>query len=461
MDESVPVVGGSVGALVTADALRAAGRPVRLYLPKRAVGSGFLPVTAGGRSLELGPRIVELAYDEPVGVAPDLADYEPGPHGHRPYLALIEQFVRELAGDDLVPVRRPELVVDGRRTDDFLMGGDLATLPVLAPGDVDVIAEEAAECVAREGDAGLLAPEREAELWEVSFAEASRRNHGDRFHDRFIDAVAGKILEGGAGSVVAALRRKIWLPLFHPRTVHDACTGRLTYRPDRPMHTVVGGGMGAIVARLLARVRAASLVEVVEVDRLGSLRRDGDGLVLKFDGGPTVGVTGAVIGTSAEEAFAAAGVDYRPARVPLSIAWLDAAADDVVDPPSALFVTDADIPVFRVSESTADAVPGRVTLTCELDHRADGERLGERAVEAVERLGLVRPGATVEVLRTGTVPAFTIPSFDEQARFVAARAAFDALALSVTLVGGGPAFLADSFNEQVVQGLRAAQLADS
>ena len=62
MADPVVVVGGSVAALVTADAVSAAGPPVELHLPARGVGSGFLPIRHSDRLLELGPRLIELAY---------------------------------------------------------------------------------------------------------------------------------------------------------------------------------------------------------------------------------------------------------------------------------------------------------------------------------------------------------------------------------------------------------------
>ena len=51
------VVGGTVAALSAADALAAAGRPVRLLMPRKGVGGGFLPMARGGVPLELGMRV--------------------------------------------------------------------------------------------------------------------------------------------------------------------------------------------------------------------------------------------------------------------------------------------------------------------------------------------------------------------------------------------------------------------
>ncbi len=432
------VVGGSVAALVAADALARQERPVTLYLPARGVGSGFLAMPVGERRVELGPRLIELAYDDDISDPPPLSDYVPGPHGHRPYLRLVSDLVADLAGDDLCPVRRPELTLGGRRVEDFLLGGNLVTLPdLLTPDDLAVVALQAGQARFREGPAGLLAPEREAELWACTYADASVLNHGLRFHRLFIEPIAGKILEGSSSSVVAALRRRIWLPLFHPATIEDACRGRLTYRPQRPMHTLTGGGMGLLVERLLARLQASPFVTVAQASALSGLPEH------------------AIVGLPPEDVFDG----YHPTRVPLAVAWIDVREDDVLACPSVLLVAGPDVPVYRISENRADRVPGVRTFCVELHHATPEPLLEKAAIEALWALGLVRAGARCRLVRAGIVPAFTVPSQDEVERFTKVRAEFDALELPVQLVGGAAGFLADSFNEQIVQGVLAASQA--
>jgi hypothetical protein len=388
---------------------------------------------------------------------PPLAAYVPGPHGHRPYLSLIDSFVRELAGDDLRAVRRPEIVRDGSRVADFLLGGDLATLPdLLLADDVATIAAEAGTAADRVGAAGLLAPDRESELWDRTFADASVINHGARFHELVIETIAEKILAGGSSSVVAALRRRIWLPLFHPRTIEEACSGALTYRPDRPMHTVEPGGMGTLVQRLLDRIRNSNLVKVIDVPALQSIDGNAGSVTLSYTDGREEVAASAIVGVSPEELFVAAAVGYEPSRVRLAMAWVDVDESAVLESPSVLFVADPDVPVFRISESVADRAPGRRTFTCELHHGLDEPSLGPTAVDALRTLGVLVPSADAHVVRAGAVSAFATPSHDELERFVAARSAFDARELPIDLVGGAAGFLADSFNEQIVQGLLAA-----
>ena len=429
----VVVAGGSIAALVAADALAAAGAGVRLVLPERGVAGGFLPVTVDGRKLELGPRLVELSYDEEIGDPPPLADYRPGPHGHRPYLRLVNDFVRGLGGA-VVDVRPPEIVRRGRRVADFLLLGDLITLPdLLDDTEREAVARETAAAVEREGPAGWLAPDREERLWQETFATASVAHHGPTFDAAFIDAIATKILPGGASSVVAALRRKIWLPLFHPSTLHDAVTGNLRYRPNRPAQTIEPGGMATLVSALLDRIRSAG-VEVTT--------------------GPVPDAD--VLGGSVEDVFAAAAVEVALPRCRCVLAWVDVDEDAAGEPPSSLFVADPANPLYRVSASTAEKVDGRVTLTCELRHDIAVDDAGAAAVGALVDLGLAAAPSRCSVVHVAAVPAFVEPSFEAMAAYDAARRLFDERAGSTVVVGAAAGFAADSFNEQVVQGLAAA-----
>jgi hypothetical protein len=455
--DPVVVVGGSVAALVAADALGRRGDAVELHLPERGIGSGFLPIEAGGRKLELGPRIVELAYDDAVGAAPPLESYRPGPHGHRPFLALVQQFVLDLAGDDLAPIRGPEIVLDGRRGGDVILGGDLSSLAtLLAPDDRVQIASEARHQAADEGPRGLLDPSRQDELWSSTFAEASMRNHGPTFHARVIDAIAGKILPGGSSAVIAALRRKIWLPLFWPETLAAACDGTLAYRPARPMHTIAGGGMGAVVQRLLDRIDASRFVVSRRVARLVAVERAGGGYVLRYDGGAETTARAVVAGCPPEELFGAVGVEYAPDRVRAAIAWLDVDDDHLLDAPSVVFAADESVDAFRVSESTAESAPGRHTFCCELRAGVDPTDLDAAAPPSLVQLGVVADARDATVVRSGVVDAFATPGFANAHAFAAAQSAFEGRNPGVEVVGGALSFAADSFNEQVVQGLRAA-----
>ncbi len=285
-----------------------------------------------GRRLDLGVRLLEIDRED-AGPAPALADYRPGPTAHAPFVRHVADWVGDLVGERLREVDRPAMSLDGRLVDDIYFTVDLDGLARALPAEeARRTAAEAAEAARREGDAGVL--DDRHDLLAASLEEASRANHGDTFHGRFIAPMCAKIHPGGAAAVPAALRRKVWMPLFYPRTLERAAAGAPTgFHPRRPFHTVEPGGMGEVVEALLARIRSAAGARVMTVGRLVRAARAGGGTTaLAFDSGVVRSVRRPVIGVGAEEAFAAVGARYAPERVPMVIAWAEVDEDDLLGP---------------------------------------------------------------------------------------------------------------------------------
>ncbi len=451
------VVGGSVAALVAADAALRRGRPVELLLPRRGVGGGFRPIELGGRRLPIGVRLLEIDRED-AGPPPPLADYRPGPTAHAAFVRRVRDWVVDLVGDRLREVDRPAMALDGRLHDDIYFTVDLAGLRA-ALGE-DAARRTAAEAGAARrsgGDAGVLGDGRD--LLGCSLEEASRLNHGEGFHARFIAPMCAKIHPGGAGIVPAALRRKVWMPLFHPATLERAAEGRDTgYRPHRPFHTVEPGGMGDVVDALLARIRASALAAVTPVATLTSAARVGDAVTeLRFADEVVRRAVHPVVGVGAGELFAAVGAPFAPGRVPMAMAWAEVEEADVLALPSVVHAPDPAIPAFRISPGGPGA-PGRVLLVVELRHDIDPDDVPAAVRASLTGCGVVREGAPVEVVHRLTGPGAPDPSRDAMEAFAASAAALDRAALPAEIVGGAGAFGADSFNEQVIQGLRAEEV---
>jgi hypothetical protein len=462
--EPLVVSGGTYAGLATAWAAAAAGRPVRLLLPERGVGGGFTPLHASGHALELGVRLLELDYgDDPAAEVPPLASYRAGVGGHRPWQPLVRAFLTDLLGDALVEVDRPQVFLDGRWADDFYFTTDLRGLrSALTDSQAHAIAAQV-----RSGDGPGLLRSRAAnwrtggiDVERLTLADASRANHGGVFHELAVESVCAKVLPGGSASVLASLRRKVWMPVFWPSTLADAVRGRrLGFAPDRRFHTVRPGGTGVVVTALLERLEASPLVEVVRVAPLAGAAVVGDGLVrLEYADGSAIESHDLVVAHGPEELFAAAGAEYRPTRVPAVLAWLAIDRPALAHDPSVVTIADPSVPAFRVSG--ADGADGRRILCVELAHDCPAAEAADAARETVAALGLVEASASsrIEVVKTAAVPSFVTPDADNRAGFCAAAAVLRERLAGVTVVGGATAFGADALNEQIVQALHAAEV---
>lgn len=450
MPEPVVIVGGQIAGLVAADALARAGRDVRLVLPARGAGGGFLPMERDGRRLELGVRVLELGYEDDADPAP-LSSYVPGFGGHRAHTRRIAELFGDLVGPErIVDLPAPQVVLDGILRPDVFFTVDLSGLrELLGEARMARVEREAAVALERGGDAGVLA----GDLADLTLQEASLANHGPTLHEALIAPPADKFLAGGATRALAAWRRKVWMPLFWPRTLAEACNGGPRFRPQRRLSTVRDGGPGEVVRALLARVQASDRV-TIETGALRSVHPDG---ALDVEGLGVIRPTRPILACAPKELFPAARIPYEVERARSVIAWVEVAERDLLCDPTLVHVVDPHNPIARVSEGASTPTPGRRLLTVELRHDLDAEGIDAAAVRGLAEAGLVLENARVLPIFRGAMPTFDAPTAHTRATFEAARAAFAALELDVTVVGGASAPGADALNEQVVAGLAAAE----
>jgi hypothetical protein len=480
------VVGGTPAALVCADALGAAGVPVRWLAPEKGVGRGFAPIPRDGRTLQLGVRLLELGYeDDPA--PPPLHAYEPGTSGHRPFARLIRAWTEALCGERLRAIAPPRVVLDGALLDDYLFTVDLTGVPAALPAAERVeIAAQAAAAERELGAAGLLAAdapgtvgppaERGAvratgaaasadPLGDRTLAQASLANHGPAFHARLIEPLAAKFVPGGSETILAAWRRKAWLPLFWPRTVREAFAGEApAFAPRRTFHELEPGGVGGLIEALERRIAGHASVERVPVGALariearsgGSARNGGATVHLAFDGGHAEDAHEPALGVPAAELHTAVGIEAPVERVRTVIAWIEADRDALPDGLDLVHVLDPDNPVARVSSGSTTPQPGRRVLAVELRHDQPEDTAARAAIAGLRAAGLLK-GGDPQPIHQGAMATLPIPSAQTRARLAAATGQLHARELPAHLLGGALEPGADSLNEQIVQGLRTAE----
>ena len=137
------------------------------------------------------------------------------------------------------------------------------------------------------------------------------------------------------------------------------------------------------------------------------------------------------------------------------IAWLD--VDEERPGTDLVHVADPENPVVRVSRGSDQPDPSRHQLTVELRHDVAADAIEGAALHGLRQAGLISESAAAKMIFAGAMPTFDAPTADTRERFAAAQGAFAELELDALVVGGAAGAGADSFNEQVVQGLAAAQ----
>jgi hypothetical protein len=447
------VVGGTWAALVAAERLAAAGEDVRLLLPARGVGGGFAPRRVDGRALELGLRVLELDHEAapPVAEAPPLEHHDAAGDGHLPYLPLIADYLRGLAGEELVTLAPAATAVGGRLVDDLFLTSDPAGIrSALTPAQR---AAAAAEVDPSTAPGALRWPAEQRTL-----AAASRENHGPTVHETLIAPFVDKVVAGGADAVLAAYRRRVWTPVLWPRSVWESCSGApLGYRPQRPQQSV-RGGVGVLVDRVLARIGRDPRIAVEVVGALDSIVAAPAAVRLRFAGGRDLLARRPVLAVPAAELFAAAGVAFAPDRARTVVAWVEADGRDVLAAPPVVHVVDRAIDALRITTGVDPVgVPeGRRLFCVELRHDLAEEAIPAAARAGLERVGLLREGAALQHVSAAAARTFPLPTRANVDAFAAARRAFADLALDAEVIGGATGPAGDYLNEQVAAGMACA-----
>jgi hypothetical protein len=230
--------------MVCADVLHRAGIPTRLridgYEPA-ALGRSFRGVVVDGTRLEAGARLLELSYGDPAAPDADPRGYVFGEH--RWHMGLVSEYIRMLGA--VGPEAELWIEREGRQSLDFLLTSNLRDLRSGCSGWELAKIERELRLI-RGGPAGDGLSH--AVLASMTYRMASICLHGSFFHRAFVEPLLDAIV--GPGVDLPALdHRRLWLPLFKPGEILDACRGE-SKRPVRAMHV----GMAATVEALVERI---------------------------------------------------------------------------------------------------------------------------------------------------------------------------------------------------------------
>ena len=460
------VVGGSDRrASCAADArLRRGRRPVDLLLPRRGVGGGFAPAARSAAAAWAWACACWRSTARTPATPPPLADYRAGADGHAPFVRRVAEWVGELCWARACA--RPTTRDVARRAPAWTTSTSRSTWTASRGAAPRRGAPAPPPRPARPGRARRR--RRRARATDTTCARCRWRRPRARNHGADLPRALHRAdvrqdpprrrrrraRRPAAQGVDAAL------PPAHARARRRrAPTG---YRPRRPFHTVEPGGVGALVDALLARIRARA-------------RRPGDRRPAAWcapsaaAAAPRARVRrrarswtrgGPSLGAGAQELFAAVGAGY------------DAPAPPHVDrlgrggrarrrwrcPAWSTSRTPTSPPSASARATTAAPGPPRA------DARAAPRPARRRgwpppSRRAVVEAGLVARGRAGRAWST----ALARPGVARSRRRGAGRRSrrrargFRTPRLDAEVVGGAAAFGADSFNEQVIQGLRAEE----
>ncbi len=452
------IVGGSVGCLVGALQAARAGKRVKLFLPERGVGSGFGARPFKDRRLDIGTRLLDLnPHPNPEAPASPLDEYR-GSDDYRLFMPHIRAFVEELLEGSLQDLPPAELSYGGKLVPEFLASLDLSSLPRLLNRDqIDRIRAETGQILAQElNGTPVLGRSSELDFSNLGYELLSRANHGESFHEAFIAPYSVKIYPEGWQAVPADLRHKIWSPLFYPRTLNQACDGKLERgRKEQVFTTVKDGDFGVFVDRLMARIKAAPQVEVERYGRLLGLTKTPEGHGLTFEAPEnTAEVAGPLLlGISVADIIALNGQQTEIDMLSLGVAWAEVAEEDLNSHASYITVHDPDNPAYRLSLGGSGAPAGKRIANVELSCRVPREDYDRAVRFALEQSGLLREGADIELLDGIAGVHIPAPSRRNRQSLAAAKERLAGEGVEADYIGTAKDMARDLLNQHILQGL--------
>jgi hypothetical protein len=439
MANSLTVIGGSIASLSMSLLTARRGIHVDLYLDPSRIGGSFGGIAVGDRRFDLGSRLFELQYEDSRSLP--ISAFDTQQDNHRPFIASVAGFIRNILKEDLIPAPTPEMWINGHRTRCALMTVDISDLPsALSSADRALVLEQSRR---------ILETSPHPAITHQTLCEASVAQHGQRLHALLTEAVCAKQYAGWR-DVPASERRKLWAALFHTQTVFEAfaCLP-ITFRPHRPFSTTVETAAHPFAWRLYQAVQAESQITIIPVGSLTSLSFAPRGVVnLRFGQEIAIQVQSerCVLGLPPESLFAASGVEYAPERITSSIVWIDVAERHIRSVPSTLMICDHDLRVLRISN--AGRTPGWQTFAVEFGSMAPDYL---SAVAALQQTGLIAEGAEVRLAHQITAPSQIAPTS-------ANRSIFDTALTHLVpfrgiLLGGARRFGFESLNDQLADAL--------
>ena len=454
------LVGNNFAVLVAAAELGAAGREVVLLTDGRAPGGHFRGLSVDGADFDIGAVLLDRI--PPTGPAgdpgADLGTYAPGRrYDWTRFGALVDDWVAGRVATRRTPT--PEVLVGGRRWPDHLMTNRLDVVAASGLPGPDPLPRDAPEHAA--GKLGSPAYDN------LGYAVAATRNHGPEVQRRLVDPFAAKVLGPAREQLLARFHRTAWLPLYWPETVAAACEGRPTGLPENPFWTTGSGFVGDLVRSLERRVAALPQV-LVHGEPVESLAPAAGGWEVRTrDGGRWAGAR-PVLGLAPDRLRALLELPDRPkapgASVLVTFCLVRGSA--LGAGVGSLSVVDPEFTTYRLSDQ--DVLAGRdpewhrvvVEAGPAAVARAQaGEDVAAVLVAELGRLlGVERVEEDVRVLRTVTAPnAVAVPTAGSVAADAAGLEELAAAAAGAVLTGALLGVGVTSLNDQVVQGLAAAQ----
>lgn len=452
------LVGNSFAVLAAAVELGQKGQQVTLLTDGRPLGGHFAGVHLNGVDFDVGMVFIEEAIPTDPGAG--LCSYDPGVRNDWTRFGdRASSWVRSKV--ELVAVQTPKCLVEGRQVVDYLISNRL-------DGVTD---SPAPPCLTRSDPRHASHKCRPGAFDTLTYAEASVWNHGEQWHQRYIEPFVKKVFSVTSSDFLARFHRTAWVPLYYPETLSSAFAGNPTGLAEYQFWTTPNGFVGQLVRNLCDSLKRLPNVSIISEPLKSLFRLAGKWTVVTTDGrvfdnsrmvvGLSIDRTGELLQVPVTSALQAASV---------SLLFATVRAECIRSPHGCTMIVDDSLGSYRLTDQ--DAIAGldppwhRIVLEASPQSIArlhQGKSLKEALLEELAALlGMdahdQRDKSSIQIYRSFTAQKILpIPNKDQVAlanqeakRFADAA---PGASLTANLLGYGVA----SLNDQLIQALRISE----
>lgn len=450
------IFGSGLSALVLAERLGDAGKDVILINPSRSWGGIFGGIGINGEIYDVGMTNFEFdLFGEP---ADDLDHYSPD---HKAdvgrYVHFVQRYLSRFV--QTAPIPTPRMCFGAELVDDLIISNRFDVVRTLSTEVKQKIWAELEDILTRPNP---LHPRTKNEpgspLASTPFDQVSRANHGNTFHELFIEPIFGKILGIPTRDIEGVFHRNGWAPLFYP----DTLLSQFNVAPQSLKPTIFSypadPHFGAFITRIASAVHALPSVTViegakeVEVDAAASTLRLGERsfsynrLAWGADPGQLLGADGEL--------------EEPGRRANLDLFFLKVKAEGLAHQFAVLIDPERDSPFYRITDqnvcSGEQGAEHKIILECNSSNWDEQSPQRNQRLEAALRRYGIDPAAVLSCERRSFNGALSIPSQAQMEQFNQRRQRIVQTFSQVTLIGAASGYVSVTLNDHIIQALKIA-----
>jgi len=470
---NVVICGNNVASLVAARKLLNQGHSVTILSPSAAPGGFFKGYEFCGARVDIGMVLVEFDTFN-LDANASLTGYSPSrKNDSGRFVSIIRQYFDEL-GVQVNEVSTPKMFFDGAYHEDFLMANRLGSLDHLKESEKQNVLQEVCEIM---GDPKLkqyhASRKSEEPLFTQESVEAvSLANHGQTFHEKFMEPFSLKLTNLPTSKFLGHYHRVLWLPLFYPETIREALETQSDVLKPTVFHCPKAGSLKVLVDQVVNQIEANPNLQTIvatpsqiDFNKHGGKVQTDTGDTVEFDkliwSVDTYKFLKICKTTPSGEPPEFNKKDYTKGSLVVGLVAIE--ADQVRESFSTLYVPDPSIEAYRLTQHLS-ANDSQKIFSIEynadfLEDRGHKDKLSYKdlILQNLQQLDIVnQPSVVTEVECLVLKKAFLVPTPENYGIFRDHEASLQAFEPCLIPMGPSAGFTMTSLNDQIVQGLRAA-----